>query len=224
MSLFTLHKYLLGLVLLVLFVVTVSLGTIMAVDTDDILRSVFLLARQKDLEDLFVTLGGPALGTNGSAGDTGSHGVSPAVLVSHGSPGVVFGGRLGKPDVSAVCSDLARLEGFGNVLGDADGSSGGVDEPDSVLHVGEEHFVEETLGGGVKGTIDGNSVTERKHLLQRLDLSASNFLLDVGRHGLVVVVEELQGVEGCKSLQDSLPPEMICSWAATSFGPAPAWS
>jgi hypothetical protein len=100
---------LLELMLLMLFVVTVGLGTIMAVDTDDILGSIILLAREKDLEDLLGTLSVSALGINGGSGDVGSHGVSTTVIVSHGSPGVVLGGRLGEPDVSSVSSDFAGL-------------------------------------------------------------------------------------------------------------------
>jgi hypothetical protein len=191
-------------VLLVLLVVTVSLGTVVTVDADNVLGSVILLAREEDLEDLLCSLGVSALGIDGSAGDMRSHGVSTTVLVSHGSPGMVLGGRLGEPDITTVSSDLAGLECLDNVLGNADGSSSSVDEPSTILHVRDELLVEEALGGGVQRAIDGHDITQREHLLQRLNSSATNLLFDVGRHGLVVVVEHFHGVEGLASLEDTL--------------------
>ena len=111
---------------------------------------------------------------------------------------------LREPDIAHVASNLSGLESLNNVLGDTDSSSSGVDEPGTILHVGNELLVEEALGGGVQRTVDGDNVTEREHLLERLHSSTANLLLDISGHGLVVVVEHLHGVEGLASLEYSL--------------------
>lgn len=60
----------------------------------------------------------------------GDHGVTATpVGVLGGAERVVLGGGLGEPDVTSVTAELAGLEGFGDVLLDDDGTTGGVDEP-----------------------------------------------------------------------------------------------
>ena len=135
-----------GLLLRVLLIVTVSLGSIMTVDTDDILGSVVLLSGKEDLKNVLGALGISSLGVDRGTGDMGSHGVTGTVLVSHRSPWVVLGGGLGEPDITTVTSELAAGESLSNILLDTDGSSSGVDEPSTLLHVGEHLLVEETLG------------------------------------------------------------------------------
>jgi hypothetical protein len=61
--------------------------------------------------------------------DGGVSGGATPVLVRGGAEGVVLGGGLGEPDVTAVAAELAGGEGCGDVLLDDDGAAGGVDEP-----------------------------------------------------------------------------------------------
>ena len=60
----------------------------------------------------------------------GHHGVAAApVGVLGGAERVVLGCGLREPDVTTVATELAGLEGVGDVLLDDDGTTGGVDEP-----------------------------------------------------------------------------------------------
>lgn len=61
----------------------------------------------------------------------GYHGVSAAEWVLGVAQDVVFGCWLWEPDVASVAAEVARLEGFGDVFFDDDGTAGGVDEPGS---------------------------------------------------------------------------------------------
>jgi hypothetical protein len=59
----------------------------------------------------------------------GNHGVASAPWVLGISERVVLGCWLGEPDVTAVATEVAGLEGIGDVLLDDDGATGRVDEP-----------------------------------------------------------------------------------------------
>jgi hypothetical protein len=54
------------------------------------------------------------------------------------------------PDISGVSVKLTALESIGNILPDADGTSGSVDEPSSLLHFRNEVLVEQSLGALVE--------------------------------------------------------------------------
>jgi len=86
---------------------------------------------------------------------------------------------------------------------DADGTTSGVDEPSTLLHLGNEFLVEEALGLLVKRAIDGDNIGLSKHLLERLNSSAADFLRGLFRKGLVIKVEEFLAVEGYKTSQYS---------------------
>lgn len=57
------------------------------------------------------------------------HGVAAAEGVLGVAQRVVLGCGLGEPHVTTVATELAGLEGVGNILLDNDGATGGVDEP-----------------------------------------------------------------------------------------------
>jgi hypothetical protein len=59
------------------------------------------------------------------------HGVPAAPGILGVAKRVIFGRRLGEPDIAAVAVQLAGFEGFGDVFFDDDGAAGGVDEPRS---------------------------------------------------------------------------------------------
>ena len=65
------------------------------------------------------------------------HAVPVSGRALHRAPAVVLRCRLLVPDVAGVARNVARLERGGNVLGDAERSAGGVDDPAAGLEVGE---------------------------------------------------------------------------------------
>ena len=99
---------------------------------------------------------------------------------------------------------MARLEGLGDILLDDDGTTGGVDEPSTGLHLGDEVLVEETAGLLVERAVDGDNITLSEHLLEVLDAAAANLLLGLGGEGLVVKVEKLLAVEGLEAAEHTL--------------------
>lgn len=52
--------------------------------------------------------------------------------------------------------------------------------------------------------IDGNDITLREHLLEIVNATAANLLLNLGRERLVVVVEQLLAVEGLQTTEHTL--------------------
>lgn len=74
----------------------------------------------------------------------------------------------------------------------------------TLLHLGNEVLVEQATSLLVQGAVDGDNVTLSKHLLEVLDATGTNILLNLGAKGLVVVVEELLAVEGLQTAEDTL--------------------
>lgn len=52
--------------------------------------------------------------------------------------------------------------------------------------------------------VDGDNITLGEHLLERVDTTAANLLLNLGGQRLVVVVEQFLAVEGLQTTQDTL--------------------
>jgi len=110
----------------------VGLGSVVALVDDEVLGPVVVAAAEVRVEDGLGAGRVAGLGVERGAGHVGDGGVSGGaapVLVGGGAEGVVLGGGLGEPDVTAVAAELAGGEGFGDVLFDDDGAAGGVDEP-----------------------------------------------------------------------------------------------
>lgn len=187
-----------------LLALTVGLGGVLTLVDDQVLRAVVLTAREVALENVLGTVGVADLSIDGGTGHVGDHGVTTTPGVLGVAERVILGGGLGEPDITTVAAEVARLEGLSNILLDNDGTAGSVDEPRTGLHLGDELLVEETAGLLVQGAVDGDNVTLGKHLLEIMDATAANFLLDLGGERLVIVVEELLAVEGSEAAEDTL--------------------
>ncbi|KAH3661042.1 hypothetical protein OGATHE_005374 [Ogataea polymorpha] len=192
------------------FVGTVRLGLVLAVQQNDVLGPVVELLSEERLQDVLGALRVSDLGVNDRARVVRSHGIASTVLVGHGSPWVVLWSWLWEPHVSTVSSKLSALDGGCNVLGHADGTSGGVDEPGALLEVLEQLCVHQALRAGVQWTVDRDNVGLGNQLLDVVDSAGADFLLRLFRQRLVVVVEQLLRVEGHKSLQHTVA-DSACS-------------
>lgn len=189
---------------LLLLTLAVGLGGVVTTVDDEVLGAVVELASEVALDDGLGAVGVALLGVQGGTRHVGDHGVAAAEGVLGSSENVVARGGLGEPDITTVAGEVARLEGGGDVLLDNDGATGGVDEVRTLLHLGDEVLVEETLGLLVERAVDGDNVTLSEELLEGVDTAAANLLLLLGRQGLVVVVEKLLAVEGLKTAEDAL--------------------
>lgn len=187
-----------------LLALTVGLGGVITLVDDQVLRTVVLTAGEVAIQDVLGTVGVADLGIDGGTGHVGNHAVAATPGVLGVAERVVLGGGLGEPDVTTVATEVAGLEGLGDILLDDDGTAGGVDEPSTGLHLRDEVLVEETAGLLVQGAVNSDNVTLGEHLLEVLDATATDLLLGLGGEGLVVVVEELLAVEGLKAAENTL--------------------
>jgi len=183
---------------------TVCLGGVVTADNDEILWAVVVLAREVRLEDSLGTVGVSLLGVEGGTGHVRNHGVSTTEWVGGVTEWVVLWSWLWEPDITTVTTEVTRLEGLSDILLDDDGTTGGVDEPRSWLHLGDELLVEETAGLLVKWAVDGDNITLGEHLLEVLNTTAADLLLDLWSKWLVVVVKELLAVEWLETTEDTL--------------------
>jgi hypothetical protein len=182
----------------------IGLGSIVTAVDNEILGAVVELAAEVAGKDSLGTVGVALLGIERGAGHVRDHGVAASEGVLGVAQRVVLGRRLGEPDVTAVAGKMAGLEGLGDVLLDNDGATGGVDEVRTLLHLGDELLVEKTLGLLVERAVDGDNVALGEHLLEGVDTSAANLLLDLSGQRLVVVIEELLAVEGLETAENTL--------------------
>ncbi|KAI7506170.1 Formate [Hortaea werneckii] len=169
-----------------------------------VLRPVVVLAAEVGLEDRLGAGGVALLGVERGTGHVGDGRVA---ALAEGAVGcvaerVVLGCWLREPDVTAVATELARLESISNVLLNDDGATGGVDEPRACSSLAP--IADRTLGLLVERAVDGDNVTLGEHLLKVLDTPAADFLLDLWGEGLVVEVQKLLAVEGLQTAQDTL--------------------
>jgi hypothetical protein len=56
----------------------------------------------------------------------------------------------------------------------------------------------------VQRAVNGNNITLRNHLLERVHAASANLLLDLRAQGLVVIIEELLAVEGLETAEHTL--------------------
>lgn len=187
-----------------LLALTVGLGGIVTLVDDQVLRTVVLTAGEVAVENVLGTFGVADLSIDGGTGHVGNHSVTATPGVLGVAERVILGGGLGEPDITTVSTEVARLEGLGDILLDNDGTTGGVDEPSTGLHLRDEVLVEETTGLLVQGAVNGDNVTLGEHLLEIIDATATDLLLGLSGEGLVVVVEELLAVEGLETAEDTL--------------------
>lgn len=66
------------------------------------------------------------------------------------------------------------------------------------------YLVEESPGLLVERAVNGHDIALAKHVLERVDATAANLLLGIGRQRLVVVVEELLAFKGLETAENTL--------------------
>jgi hypothetical protein len=74
----------------------------------------------------------------------------------------------------------------------------------TLLHLGDELLVEETASLLVQRAVDGDNIALCEHLLEAVDAAAANLLLDLGRQGLVVKVQQLLALKGAQAAEHAL--------------------
>lgn len=118
---------------------------------------------------------------------------------------------------------MTRLDGLGDGVLVADGTTSGVDEPCTLLKVLEKIGVDESTGTFVEGAVDGDEIALRDELPEVLDaasidgLGGSWYYARQMRGGgereaseltfrerSIVVVEELLAVKGNQTLKDTV--------------------
>lgn len=118
---------------------------------------------------------------------------------------------------------MTRLDGLGDGVLVADGTTSGVDEPCTLFKVLEKIGVDESTGTFVEGAVDGDEIALRDELLEVLDaasidgLGGSWYYARQMRGGgereaseltfrerSIVVVEELLAVKGNQTLKDTV--------------------
>ena len=99
---------------------------------------------------------------------------------------------------------MSRCEGGLHGLGVNDGTKGDVDDPDSLLALGDTLGVEKVEGSLVERAVDGDNVATGKHVLEDGDTLTSDGSGELGGEGVVVEVEELLAVEGLQALEDTV--------------------
>lgn len=183
---------------------TVCLGGVITTVDNQILGAVVVLAREVAGKDSLGTVGVTLLRIEGCTGHVRNHGITATEGVLGSAQDVVARGGLGEPDITTVTGEVARLESLSDILLDDDGATSGVDEIRTLLHLGDELLVEETLGLLMERAVDGDNVTLGKHLLEILDTTAANLLLLLRAEGLVIKVQKLLAVEGLQPAEDTL--------------------
>lgn len=85
--------------------------------------------------------------------------------------------------------------GLGEGIGGKGGGGKGEVRRYTFLHFGDEIFVEETPGLLMQRAIDGHDIALRQHLLQILNASASNLLLQLRLKGLIIKIQQLLAIK-----------------------------
>lgn len=188
---------------MLLLALPISLGSVVTLVDNQILRAVVVAAREVAVENVLGALGITDLSIDRSTRHVRNHGVTATPGPFNVTERVVLGSRLREPNVTTVSAQVTALDGFGDIFLDDDGTTSGVDEPRALLHLGDQLLVEETFGLLVKRAVDGDDITLGEHFLESVNTTAANLLLNLGAQGLVVVVEELLAVEGLETTQDT---------------------
>jgi hypothetical protein len=182
----------------------VSLSGVIPFVDDKVLWSIVLTASEIAVEDRLDAVSVTDLGIDRGARHVRNHGVAAAPWALDIAEWVVLGGGLREPNVTTISAKLTALDGFSDIFLDNDGTTGSVDEPSALLHLGDEILVEQSASLLVKRAVDGDNVTLSKHLLKGFDTTAANLLLNLGLEGLVVEVKQFLAVEGLETAQYTL--------------------
>jgi len=98
---------------------------------------------------------------------------------------VVGRSGLDVPDVASVSGNVAALESVDNSHAVADGTTGSVDDPGALLHLGDGLSVDEAASALVQRAVDGQDIDRGEELVESLDAAS----LDLGS-GLCVGVSK----------------------------------
>ena len=112
-----------------LLALAVSLGGILTLVDNQILRAVVLTTGEVRVQDVLGTLGVADLGVDGGTRHVGDHGVTTAPGVLGVAERVILRSGLGEPNITTVATELTGLQSLGDVLLDDDGATGRVNEP-----------------------------------------------------------------------------------------------
>ena len=123
--------------------------------------------------------------------------------------------RLREPDITTVSTKLTGFKCLSNIyisaqimrilitFTHANGTTSSIDEPRTLLHLGDECFVEHAFCLLVKRTIDGDNISLTEHFLKRFNATSTNFFLGFGTEGLIVEVKKFLAIEGYEASQDT---------------------
>jgi len=191
-------------VLLPLLTLAICLCGIVTLVDDQIRRLVVLAATEVAVQDSLGTICVSLLGIQTGTGHVGNHGVSSTVWVLDRAEWVFLRCWLWEPHITTIAAQLTRLDGLGDVLLDDDGATGSVNEPCTLLHLGDQLLVEETSSLLVERAVDGDDIALGQHLFEVLDTSAANLLLNLWLQWLVIEVKELLALKGLESAEHTL--------------------
>lgn len=107
----------------------VSLGRVVPILDDQVLRPVVISPGKVRLQDVLGALSVPRLCIQRSARHMWYHSVASTLGVGCIAERVLLGRRLREPDITTVAAEVARFQGFRDVLFDNNGTASGVDEP-----------------------------------------------------------------------------------------------
>ena len=173
-------------------------------------------AREVARENVLCSFGISGLCVERCTGHVSYHSVATLHSVLCGSKGVVLRRRLREPDITAVTVKMAALERRLNIFRYDDCATCGVDKvgacsrlaenlrelPElTLLHLGDEILIEQASCLLVEWAVDGDNVALSQHLLEIVNSSAANLLLDFRLQWLVIEVEQFFAVEGLQSAE-----------------------
>ena len=108
---------------------TIRLGCIITLVHDQVLKPIILLATEVALQDALGAFGVALLSVERRARHVWDHRVAATEGVLGVAQRVLCWCWLWEPNIATVATQVARLEGFGNIFFDDDGAAGGVDQP-----------------------------------------------------------------------------------------------
>ena len=108
---------------------SISLGSVVTLVDNQILRAVVVATREVAVENVLGTLGITDLSIDRSTRHVRNHGVTATPGTLNVTERVVLGSGLREPDVTTVSAQVTALDGLGDIFLDDDGTTSGVDEP-----------------------------------------------------------------------------------------------
>lgn len=109
-----------------------GLSLVLAEPNDDI-RGILLLPGEVVFKDLLGASSISSLGIKSGTRIVRNHSIPTSERILHGPPWVVFGCGLDIPDIARVTCEVPTLQGSGNSIGIANGTTSSVDEPECVM-------------------------------------------------------------------------------------------